>query len=413
MSLFRTGRALEDELSDAPNPKPTAQDKERFGRIASLYTAFSIQFAEHAIDMCMRAGCTRILDPFSGMGTLAEAARTRPLDLQLGDLSPFAALAGAFRAARTETIRDSISMLDTITSGIQAETEREFFAQLFEHFSSSHLAISLVLAAPSAPEHQTLALSIFLAVVSRIRLYARFTGSNPTWIRRPDAIATGSAAREAIIATLYIARDFAKHLPDIHPANKTTSTWTGIDSQVIPEGSLDAIITSPPYANRTDYIRHYQPASELLLAATNCTERRIRVEQIGTPLIRSSDPARPFPDSVNLVLERVQNHHSYASKRYYHKSFLYYFADMFDALSRMQKWLKNGGTLILVVQDTYYKELYIPTGDLLSAMAEQAGLKAVGRHAWLVRNHLSSLSPHPRKNAPVRPLREYVLAFSK
>src|SRR5688500_3919780 len=95
-SLFDTLEGIERDLYEAPNPKPTSSDKARFGKLASLYTAFSSQFAGYALDMCLRAGHSRIADPFSGMGTLGEAARSRPVNLHLGDISPFAALSSAF-----------------------------------------------------------------------------------------------------------------------------------------------------------------------------------------------------------------------------------------------------------------------------------------------------------------------------
>lgn len=414
MSLFKTGHHLEDELTDAPNPKPTATDKAHFGKLASLYTAFSSDFAAYALDMCLRVGGNRIADPFSGMGTLAEAARTRPVILSVGDISPFAALSGAFRSATRTHIDLSAALLETQAAKMVEDNERAFYSQLFKTLAATgQNSISTILATPSKPKHRILAISIYLAALSRIHLYKRFAGSNPTWVKRPDAIADGSSTLEAINATIRMGREFARHLPDIHHANRTKSVWASIDAQPIAKSSLDAIVTSPPYANRTDYIRHYLPASELLLNAAGRDERLIRIHQIGTPLIRKVDPEQPLPVSIRKLLEAIRTHPSYASERYYYKGFLYYFVDMYDAFVRMRDWLQEGGILLMVVQDTCYKDLYVPTASLLADLAQTVGFKISGRRDWRVLHHLSHLSPHSRRVMPKRTLNESVIAFSK
>src|SRR5262249_44211934 len=152
-------------------------------------------------------------------------------------------------------------------------------------------------------------------------------------------------------------------------------------------------------ANRTDYIRHYLPASEMLLAAAGHSERDVRLKQIGTPLIRSDNPVVVMPTTVQHILERIRDHDSCATKRYYYKAFLYYFTDMQESLQRLYKWLRPGGLLLMVVQDTFYKEIHVATPALLCDLAEAAGLRVVGRKDWTVRQYLSQLSPHSRKAA--------------
>ncbi len=413
-SLFRTGERLFDELADAPNPKPLAADKARFGKLASLYTSFSCDFAGYALDICIGAGCKRIVDPFGGMGTVAEAGRSKALQLDLGDFSPFAALSCAFRSAPQDDILQCTEFVQRLAIEIGADDEQEFFSQLFCAAGvKTSSSFALTLKSPTAPEHRNAALTVYLAALSRIRLYKGFAGSNPTWVKRPDAIADSAATRDAVIETLGTVRAYVAHLPSLHVENRTRATWSSLESGSYEPGSIDAIVTSPPYANRTDYIRHYLPASELLLAAAGCDERTIRSEQIGTPLIRTDQPSRPLPASVTSILDRIRTHHGYASERYYYKGFLYYFSDMADALARMRSWLRPGGLLLMVVQDTYYKDLYVPTADMLVDIADRCGFRAVGRQDWRVNQRLSSLSPHSRRRMPSRALSESLIAFSR
>lgn len=413
-SLFRSGQLLRDEVGQAPNPKPTAADKARFGKLASLYTAFSSDFANYALDMCLRAGCTKIADPFGGMGTLAEAGRTRPIYLRLGDISPFAALSSSFRSAWRSDIEKSTELLESLSNDVAADDERTIFAQLLGSLeASTQGSIADILTTPSAPEHRTVALTIYLVALSRIRLHRRMAGSNPTWVRRSENIADGTSTLAAIEATIVAGREFARSLPELHPENQTISIWSSIEAHPIAAGSLDAILTSPPYANRTDYIRHYLPASELLLAAAGQSERLVRSKQISTPLIREAEPKRPLPSTVLKVLDEIRTHPSYASERYYYKGFLYYFSDMFDALVKMHSWLRHGGLLLMVIQDTYYKDVYVPTADMIVDLAASVGFQPAGRRDWRVRHYLSRLSPHSRRAASNRSLNESVVALSK
>ena len=59
-------------LADIPNPKPNLSDKQGYGTLASLYTAFSNEFAHHLLSKLVEQGKTKVLDPFGGMGTVGD-----------------------------------------------------------------------------------------------------------------------------------------------------------------------------------------------------------------------------------------------------------------------------------------------------------------------------------------------------
>lgn len=413
-TLFRTENRFLDALVSASNPKPSAVDKAKFGRLASLYTAFSQAFGAEILDLCISEGCEAIADPFSGMGTLGEAARTRSVDLHLGDISPFAALSGTFRTSTREEIVASTLLVRDLSEEIEAEDERAYFSQLLYALGAGTQDVTKhVLEAPTEPEHRATALAMYLAALSRLRLHKSLAGSNPTWIKRSSAAADHEATRIAVDQTLAAVEAYACGLEPLAVGNRTTVRWAALSEQRYGSASLDAIITSPPYPNRTDYFRHYLPASELLLNAAGQDERSLRLKQIGTPLIRATDQANVLPDSVSKLISQVREHGSYASERYYYKGFLYYFSDMAEALDRMKAWLRPGGILIFVVQDTYYKDIPVPVADLLIDLAAERGFSLTGRQDWRVRHTLSRLSPHSRRSVPNRSASESVIAFSR
>jgi hypothetical protein len=413
-TLFRTENRFLDALVSAPNPKPSVVDKAKFGQLASLYTAFSQAFAAEILDLCMSEGCEAIADPFSGMGTLGEAARTRPVNLQLGDISPFAVLSGTFRTSTREEIIASTALVRDLSEAIDAQDERAYFSQLLHALGAgAEDATKHVLEAPTEPENRATALAIYLAALSRLRLHKSFAGSNPTWIKRSSAAADREATRLAVDQTLAGVVAYATGLEPLDVDNRTTVRWAALSEQRYRPASLDAIITSPPYPNRTDYFRHYLPASELLLNAAGQDERSLRLEQIGTPLIRATDQANALPENVSKLISQIRAHGSYASERYYYKGFLYYFSDMAAALDRMKEWLRPGGILVFVVQDTYYKDIPVPVADLLIDLAAARDFSLIGRQDWRVRHTLSRLSPHSRRSVPNRAASESVIAFSR
>ena len=412
-SLFKSGLPFDDELQHVPSPKPTSSDKARFGTLASLYTSFSVEFGEAALDICLRAGARKIADPFGGMGTLAEAARSRSIELTLSDLSPFSVLSCSYRAAPRELIEVGSKNLEEVIAEVVGRDETEVYADLLRRLSNrNNVTMRSLIENPSNTSSQAAAIALYLASVSRIRLHRPLVGSNPTWVKRSGQPASASAVKEAMNSTIAASRNFSRSLSNLNSSNRTSAIWSGIENLSIAENSLDAIVTSPPYANRTDYIRHYLPASELLLSALGADERSIRAKQIGTPLIRLIEPNGTYPKSVVDVLNRIRAHPSKASASYYYKGFLYYFSDMTAALERMGRWIRKDGILMMVVQDSAYKEIHVPTTDLLIDIAASLGLRLVGRRGWRVQRRLSKLSLHTQ-NGRVSRISESVIILSK
>jgi DNA modification methylase len=206
---------------------------------------------------------------------------------------------------------------------------------------------------------------------------------------------------------------YAARLHQLHAGFSAVVSCGDINGLRIENNSLDAIITSPPYPNRTDYIRHYLPAAEILIAADGEEERALRQAQIGTPLIRDVLPTASLPDSVETLIERVRTHGSYASERYYAKGFQYYFSDMSLTFAQMRRWLKPGGLAVVVVQDTYYKEMRIPVADLLTEVARPQSLHLEARKDFPVRHALSRLSATARASVPARAAVESALLLRR
>ena len=401
-------------MSAAPNPKPSAADKRGYGSLVSLYTAFSSDFARFALELCISEGHRTIMDPFAGMGTVGETGRGMPLKLLLNDLNPFASLSSIFRTATIAEIAASIERIRALVLCVEQMSERDAFDKAVrQKLGDAPTAAALVNLNRDAGSRQAL-LDVHLISLIRIATHKRFRGSNPTWTKRSidqmfDPVSF-EATRETVLAaaTSYAGR--LKQLDHVFSAAVSCGDITGLQ---IENGSLDAIVTSPPYPNRTDYIRHYLPAAEILIGTENDVERSLREAQIGTPLIRDVAPAVSLPASVEDLIERIRTHGSYASEGYYAKGYHYYFSDMSLAFDQMSRWLRPGGIAIVVVQDTYYKEMRIPVADLLADVAKPQGLHIEARKDFPVRQALSRLSATARASTPLRAAVESALLLRR
>lgn len=403
-----------NSMSAAPNPKPSAADKRGYGSLASLYTAFSTDFARFALELCVSEDHRTIMDPFAGMGTVGEAGRAMPIKLLLNDINPFASLSSIFRTAAVVEIEASIERIRALVLCTEPMAEREAFdLAIGQRIGDAPTPAALVNRDGDGKSRQAL-LDIHLISLIRIATHKRFRGSNPTWTKRStdQMIDPGSfeAARKAVLVA---ASSYAGRLTQLDDDFTAAVSCGDIPDLQVEDGSLDAIVTSPPYPNRTDYIRHYLPAAEILIGADDDAERTLREAQIGTPLIRNVLPTGSVPASVEALIERVRTHSSYASERYYAKGFQYYFSDMSVTFAQMRRWLKPGGLAIVVVQDTYYKEIRVPVADLLADVAGAQGLNLEAKKDFPVRQTLSRLSATARASAPARAVVESALLLRR
>lgn len=408
------GKPRPGPLEGCPNPKPSPADKASFGRLASLYTAFSSDFASFALQECLSRGHKRIVDPFAGMGTLGEAARAHSVDLTLNDLNPFAVASCCVRTASTSQIHHAAETVRLLTPLSRGEDDERRFELTVDALLPTGSTVGDCFKTPVGDATRHVLCCLHILSVARIVMHKKLRGSNPTWTKRSagnapldgdfeSAVDAGIKSLTAYSAQLSpLADDFSVELLNSDVAELE---WD--------EGSVDAIVTSPPYPNRTDYIRHYLPAAELLLGGNQEAERRLREVQIGTPLIRPEHSGMDLPRSVETLIERVRTHHSYASERYYAKGFRYYFEDISRVLARFAGWLAPNGIVMLVVQDTYYKEILVSVADLLGDIAQVHGLNLVGVERFKVRNAMSRLSPQSRATLPKPQLAETVMLLSK
>lgn len=147
-------------------------------------------------------------------------------------------------------------------------------------------------------------------------------------------------------------------------------------------GTVDAVITSPPYLNRYDYSRTYSLELLLLFAEDFAALRQVRHS-----LLRSHIESRPaVTDDVHLpaLNEILAN---LAPKRLNNPRIPVmvkgYFEDMNRVIGEMHRLLKPGGRVALVVANARFEGELTPVDLLLSELAERSGF--VTEQIWATR----------------------------
>jgi tRNA G10 N-methylase Trm11 len=160
--------------------------------------------------------------------------------------------------------------------------------------------------------------------------------------------------------------------------------------------TVDAIVSSPPYCTRIDYAVSTRPELAVLrYEETLLTE--LRSHLVGTPTMTGECAADELiGPAARALLKSVASHPSRASSGYYLKYYRQYYAAMAGSLAELRRVLKPGGPCVLVVQDTFYKELRNDTPGILLEIAAKAGFQSGTRHDFTVPRTKASMNPKTR-----------------
>ena len=159
--------------------------------------------------------------------------------------------------------------------------------------------------------------------------------------------------------------------------------------EILPPGSIDAVITSPPYPNEKDYTRTTRLESVILGLIDDAGSLRALKKN----LIRSNTRGVYKGDiddrqvetngaiqeiAHNIERRRLELGKTSGFERQYARVTKLYFGGMVKHLARLRKALKRGAKLAYVVGDqASYLRVMIRTGHLLADLAQSLGYRVV------------------------------------
>ncbi|MEO1617604.1 MAG: DNA methyltransferase [Planctomycetota bacterium] len=201
-----------------------------------------------------------------------------------------------------------------------------------------------------------------------------------------------------------------KRTPFVDATAKAKLTLGGGDAREVnlKDSSVDFILTSPPYRNAVDYLRSHK--FSLVWMGTSIPEvRDLRGTMIGSE--RGLFSLDGIPDALEDRLARI------VSPRREQAMTRRYLSDLRKAVGEMKRVLRPGGLAVMVVGPTMINAKKTDAADVLSQIAEHAGLRTVGSSVRVINPERRSLPAPSRVGATnflaARMRREVIVAFRK
>jgi hypothetical protein len=272
----------------------------------------------------------------------------------------------------------------------------------------------------------SLAATFYVALFLSCRsLVSRFQSSNPTWLRRRKAgEAQISIERRAILNAF----KGCLHLMSSHLAARSSEPALELHEQgvidihladstklALPTASVDFVLTSPPYCTRIDYTAATRVELAVIAPLLNTSTSELSRQMIGSTRVPHDEitPNSRWGETCTKFLMAVKSHKSKASSGYYLKTHLDYFAKLSSSIDRIRESMKPGATAVLVVQDSYYKDVHNDLPTIVSEMATLNGLTFLGSKEFQLARSMSGVNPYTRVYKRRPGALEAVLSFAR
>lgn len=422
------------------SPKRSLQTQRGWDGFFPYYAGYPESFARALLKSAGLPKEAVVLDPWNGSGTTTFSASQLGLVSRGFDLNPVMIVIARARLLSPSEV-DSLEPLarDTV-KGVRAdprilrpddpllwwfESPTAALVRALERRIRGQLVGGRTLTADGVKlDHISgLAATFYVALFSVCRqLAAPFRSSNPTWLRKPKAGETLiSTDREALLsafttnvknmAAALAERAMEPHtdhaIAELQLADTTLTTLT--------EASVDMVLTSPPYCTRIDYSAATRIELAVMHPLVDVKMEDLGRQMIGSTRVPDHDIAvdAAWGPTCGRFVADLKAHPSKASAGYYYKTHLDYFEKMARSLANLANGLKSAGAAILVVQDSYYKDIHNDLPGITTEMAAAAGLRLRRRDDFEFKRSMAGINPHTRTYKRAAGAVEAVLCFEK
>ena len=402
------------------------------------YAGFTEAFAESVLAEHLH-DASLVLDPWSGSGTTTAACAKRGVTSKGVDLNPALTVIARARLTPLST-RDSLLPLGTriletargLGSGPNTGDllERWMRADAVGRVRSIQDAIHVLLTnrdrrtgheniSTEADSLPLLASFFYSALFATVRdLLRRFRTTNPMWLKSADSHLHRIATAWGTLSEVFLER--IRYLGDRLSLDRELNASDGAPFQTasatclpFATGLYSAVLTSPPYATRIDYVRGTLPELAVL-GADDAFLSALRRETTGSPVVADGggNQAEPLASEYGLsILEQIGIHPSKGSRGYYFPWMHGYLVSLQAGLSETCRTVDLGGTICIVVQDNYYKELRIDLQRIVTEILGSLGRALVDRRDYPATNLRSRMNPRAKRHVLKRHNTESLLVF--
>lgn len=418
------------------NPKVRGRDS-----LAStwyrFYPGFSEAFARSVLSSAALKNGEWVLDPWNGAGTTTSTAASLGLNAHGYDLNPVMVIVSKARCLDPS----EYSSLRPLEVDIRHKAKKSFEVAIQDPlltwltpasvaaFRSIEAAVQVLL----VDERQYLSVrnrgtdavsglaAFFYVALFRTlkKVLAPFLTSNPTWLKRPSSI--GERLRPG---RAHVREIFQGEVDRMLPVSVTLREGPNAERVLkvasseeipLPSDSINCVLSSPPYCTRIDYAVATSAELSLLGFGPDSGFKELRRDLIGGAKVPKVAPgvSSEWGGTCQRFLGSLKAHSSKASATYYYKSHVKYFESLSRSISEIARVLRPGGSCVLVVQDSYYKDIHNDLPLILIEMAASRELVLEKRKDFELSRTMAGIHPGTKGYRTFFGATESVLLFRK
>lgn len=438
--VITKGSRIEMQLTEPliSSPKRDVRAQTTWERFFPYYAGFPETFANDVLtSLRLRPGAT-VLDPWNGSGTTIYAAVHRGYKAVGLDLNPVMVIVSRARMLpfseidaleplaktilRGASRRTSLSSTDPLLSWFDSDTALTL--RSIERSINQKLVGSRTLSADDVDLSQmsSVAATFYILLFAVARdLTKSFRSSNPTWIRTANSDDGRVRSDRHQVESLFVAqvKAMAQVLADDVMRKSTDQSYeirvADSTSRALLPKSVDAVLTSPPYCTRIDYTAATRVELALIGSFVPINATELGRMMLGSTRVPASEIRfdESWGPSCIRFLRRVSKHPSKASNGYYLKTHLDYFDKIARSMAAISASLKPKALAVLVVQDSFYKDIHNDLPLHITQIAERRRLVLRQRLNFEVRRSMSGINPKSRNYRQTCGAVESVLCFER
>jgi DNA modification methylase len=340
-----------------------------------------------------------VLDPFVGVGTVLVEAKCTGIEATGVDINPFMCFASTVKTRDYSGIDIKNSLNDVLNNMCKtAYTKPPSMFNLDKYYTHHVLKKLLVLKGNIRKVKDQRIKDLFMLCFLKVAISAANIGMSPAprFVKNKKAPPIFSMFKKKI-------REIMEDLKS-YRSGVNVDVYLG-DSRNLDflEGSYDLILTSPPYCNNVDYVRHTQLELYWLDYVNNSKDLgKIRKKSITSceAMAYVNKNCQCHIDDVRKLAEKLGKRTDRALPR----TITQYFADMQSHLESLKSLMKPTSRAVYVIGDSWMKGIYIPTHELLAKIAKSVGFSRIDleflrtrrsprRHEFELSEYLLKISP--------------------
>lgn len=380
-------------------------------------------YSPQFVDDCLSRyapDAARVLDPFGGVGTTVLTAARRGMQAFFCEVNPL--LQHVFTAKRNALtmkleIRQAMAdRLDSLAITASRELRRspqaaDLRASHAESFGKSRFfsdeAFDLVLRCRRLLdrlmcEDAPLAVFVSMAAIASLVPASLLIRRGDLRFRTESELNEGTPSFDETFKERLI--EIAYDLRQLEPAPCEIVQVCDDAKELlrVPSLGLDAVMTSPPYLNGTNYFRNTKIElwfMRCLKSQADLSQFRYRAITAGINDVTAGKLKIEVPPAA---METVKALRKDAYDRRIPEMAANYFADMDAVFSGLARHLKDGGHLMMDIGDSSYGGVHVPTERILREM--------LGSHGFITEQDVTLRQRASRDGTP---LRQALLVFRK